>query len=353
MKRRISASGSTCEESSYERILDDGLPVERVAVRTGDARFRLDLWKTRSTVITPSLSVIRTRVFEAITGGGGSALIVLDSTQLTREQMQYIATFSEGETVFALDPTQVGAHARFLFYAPKCEMDMCVHGLIGALTALVEHDRLVAAPAQIETALGTITVEWMRGAKGIEVTVEQFPPSFASGHPSRGEVAAVLRLPETAICLEYGPIESVSTGRAKLIIPVADYTALDNIQPDFEALWSLCDTYQVTGFYPFTPVTRSSALHVEARQFPKRVGFNEDPATGVAATALGAYLTEHELLRPKMDGWQSFTIGQGYAMARHSQLVAQTWVETGAIMRTRVTGQARLQSLKSLTLPAN
>jgi trans-2,3-dihydro-3-hydroxyanthranilate isomerase len=304
-------------------------------------------------MITPSLSVIRTHVFEAVAGGGGSALIVLDSSQLTRDQMQYIAALSEGETVFALDPTQADAHARFLFYAPKCEMDMCIHGLIGAVTALVEHDRLMAAPMRIETALGTITVEWTRDTKGVEVTVEQFPPLFASGHPSRGEVAAVLRLPETAICLDYGPIESVSTGRAKLIVPVADYTALDSIQPDFETLWSLCDRYQVTGFYPFTPVTRSSALHVEARQFPKRVGFNEDPATGVAAPALGAYLIEHELLQPKMDGWQSFTIGQGYAMGRPSRLVAQAWVENGAITRTRVKGQARLQPLETLTLPAS
>lgn len=303
-------------------------------------------------MITPALSVIHTRVFEAVAGGGGPALIVLDSSQLTREQMQYIATFSEGETVFVLDPVQANAHARFLFYAPQCEMDMCVHGMIGAVTALAEHCRLVVSPARIETALGTVTVEWTRDAKGIEVTVEQFPPLFNNEHPSVGEVASVLRLPEVAIRLDDGPMESISTGRAKLIFPIADFRTLDSIQPDFAALWTLCDTYHVTGLYPFTRATRSSALHVEARQFPKRVGFNEDPATGVAAPALGAYLTEHELLQPKADGWQSFTIGQGYAMGRPSRLVAQTWVENGVITRTRVKGQARLQARETLVLPA-
>jgi PhzF family phenazine biosynthesis protein len=262
--------------------------------------------------------------------------------------MQHVAASWEGESVFVLDPQQAGAHARLRFYAPKHEMDICVHAMIGAVATLVEQGRLVQSPARIETLSGIITVEWTQEANGTEVTVEQFPPSFGKEHPALDEIAAVLRLPQTAIRLDWGPIQAVSTARAKVIVPLADYRALDSIQPDFEAMWSLCDEYHATGLYPFTLSTRSNAFQIEARQFPNRVGFNEDAATGVAACALGAYLTEHEVLQPKAEGWHRFTIGQGYAVGRPSMLVAETWVENGAITRTRVRGRARLQDRETL-----
>lgn len=302
---------------------------------------------------TSSLSVVYTCVFAAAPGGGNPALVVLNASHLTTEHMRRVAASWEGETVFVLDPLQADAHVRFRFYSPKHEMDMCAHGTIGAVTALIEQQRLVESPVRIETMLGTITVEWMQVASGREVAVEQFPATFANERPPVEEVASVLRLPEAAICLNWGPIQSVSTARAKLIIPIVDYTALDSVQPDFERLWSLCDRYHVTGFYPFTLSARSNAVQIEARQFPNRIGFNEDPATGVAASALGAYLTEHEALQPKVEGWQIFTIGQGYAMGRPSLLVAEACVDSGAVTRTRVKGQARLQSLETLTLPTS
>ncbi len=293
----------------------------------------------------PSLSVVYTHVFEAEAGGGNPALVVLNSPYLTSERMHRIAAAWEGETAFVVDPQQADVHARIRFYAPQYEMDICVHAMIGTVSTLVEHGGLVKSPARIETLSGIITVEWTEGASGREVTVEQFPPSFGNEAPSLEEVAAVLRLPQTAIRLDWGPIQSVSTARAKVIVPIADYRTLDSLQPDFEGLWSLCDRYHATGFYPFTLSTRSKTLQMEARQFPNRVGFNEDAATGVAACALGAYLTEHEVLQPKAEGWQTFTIGQGYAMGRPSMLVAETWVENGVITRTRVRGRTRLQAM--------
>lgn len=296
-----------------------------------------------------ALSVIHTHVFEATPGGGNPAPVVLNASHLTTEQMQGMAASFGAETVFVLDPLQEDSHARFRFFVPQHEMEMCIHATIGAVTVLLDQHRLVRSPGRIETLLGPITVEWMEGRSGGEITVEQFSPFFATENPSLEEVATALGLPETAIRLDWGPIQSVSTARAKLLIPIADYTYLDNLQPDFEALWTLCDRYQTTGFYPFTLGTRSVLFQAEARQFPKRAGYNEDPATGVAACALGAYLTEHQVLQPKLQGWQTFTIGQGYAMGKPSLLTAATEVSTGAITRTCVKGRARIQTKETLS----
>lgn len=298
-----------------------------------------------------SLQAVRTRVFEAAAGGGGCAFIVLNPSSLTTEQMQSVAALSDAETVFVLDPLQPDADVRLLFFAPKCPMEICVHGLIGAIAALIDQRRLTRSPVQIETALGCISVEWVQGAIGAEVIVEQFPPTFDSNHPSPKRVAAALGTSLSSICLDRGPLQIVSTGRAKLIIPIVDYAALDHLQPDFEGLWALCDRYCITGLYPFTCNTRSPTLRAEARQFPNQVGFNEDPATGVAASGLAAYLAEHEMLQPKGGGWQSYAIGQGYAMGSPSRLVAEAFLEDGAITRTRVRGEARVLAMEYVALP--
>jgi predicted PhzF superfamily epimerase YddE/YHI9 len=47
---------------------------------------------------------------------------------------------------------------------------------------------------------------------------------------------------------------------------------------------------EVTGLYPFKLRPRNPNAIAEARQFPYGGGVPEDPVTGVAAYALGAYL---------------------------------------------------------------
>lgn len=50
-------------------------------------------------------------------------------------------------------------------------------------------------------------------------------------------------------------------------------------------------------------ITQSSEYDVKARQFPKGAGYNEDPATGVAACALGAFIHAKNKKRAGMNTW--------------------------------------------------
>ncbi len=164
--------------------------------------------------------------------------------------------------------------------------------------------------------------------------------TFLEENPSPEEVASALRIPESALALEVGPIQSVSTARAKLMIPVRDWMTLDEMEPDFEQIWKLCDQYHTTGFYPFTIQTKRAETHAEARQFPKRAGYNEDPATGIAACALGAYLTAHEVFSHQTPDWHTYRIEQGHAMGRPSVIFAEALVKEGQIVKTRLGGTA-------------
>jgi len=158
-----------------------------------------------------------------------------------------------------------------------------------------------------------------------------------------------LRIPLTAITKDNGPIVSVSTSRPKLIVPIVSNDILDRVEPDFEMLWSLCGQYGTTGFYPFAKNDTGTPNSYSARQFPKRAGYNEDPATGVAACALGSYLTMYGSCK---SGWNYFNIQQGYAMGKPSLLEVGAYLENGNITKTSVSGKAHVLNKESLTLQA-
>lgn len=285
---------------------------------------------------------IHTVVFQAREGGGNPCPVTLEADGLTTEQMQAMTRDFGVESAFLMRPTRSDCHVRARYFVPLHEMEMCIHATVACATVLAEEMLVTDSPIVIETVLGPVQVSWERREDGIDVGVEQFLPKFQPRNPTREEICRVLRIPETA--LAEGPIQSAATSRFKLIVPLASREILNALEPDFEALWELCDQYETTGFYPFAREEQAEGTVFFARQFPKRAGYNEDPATGVAASALSAYLAQHQIV-PIQAGWNSFTIFQGEAMGRPSVIGADVFVEAGRITRTRVRGRAQRTAL--------
>jgi PhzF family phenazine biosynthesis protein len=273
-------------------------------------------------------------VFADGTGGGNPCPVVFDFDGST-DQMQARAAKFGVETVFVL-PTAHDGDVELRYFVPRHEMEMCVHATIAATTLLVEDRHLTSNPARVRTVLGTLEVAW----DATHVLVTQFPAAFGQAvhGDARERVLRALNIDERA--LGAGEIMSVSTARAKLIVPLADEATLDGLEPDFALLWSVCDKLEVTGFYPFARLPDpGSSVHAAARQFPRRTGYDEDPATGVAACALGAYLSVQS---GSTHTWQTWTIAQGRAMGRPSLITAEARTdEHGAVVATRVGGAAR------------
>jgi trans-2,3-dihydro-3-hydroxyanthranilate isomerase len=298
----------------------------------------------------PNLHVIHTTVFALNAEGGNPCPIVLDADALSSAHMQRLAAQFGSETAFVLTPADPGADLRLRYFVPRYEMEMCGHATVGTVAVLAERNYFRASPVKVETPMGVLVVTWQRDVDGVRVTVEQLAPTFSEQQPDREAVAAALRIPVEGLALEVGPIQSVSVSRAKLIVPVREHAALDRLQPDFEQLWTLCDEYQTTGFYPFTRGSAKDASHAQTRQFPKRAGYNEDPATGVAACALAAYLVQHAVFGKKSEGWHNFTIEQGHAMGRPSIIEVGARVEHGHIAATRMSGHATVLGEEDITL---
>jgi PhzF family phenazine biosynthesis protein len=160
---------------------------------------------------------------------------------------------------------------------------------------------------------------------------------------------AVLGLPEESVAAA-APIRPVSVARPKLIVPLSDAGAVHTARPDLPALWELCRRLDTTGAYIFAPHPDGRRDHFVARQFPVDAGYPEDPATGVAAAALAAYLADG--LYPGQPAWARITIDQGDAMGRPSRLRAAALAGPGGIMRTSVTGQAVRTGQEELDLDA-
>ncbi|HMY54305.1 MAG TPA: PhzF family phenazine biosynthesis isomerase, partial [Candidatus Obscuribacter sp.] len=74
-----------------------------------------------------------------------------------------------------------------------------------------------------------------------------------------------------------------------------------------------------------------------ARNFAPHIGIPEDPATGSAAGAFGAYLHR---VGQSQNGVTEITISQGNEMGRPSRLFVKVYVEDGLFNKVEVSGTA-------------
>ena len=286
------------------------------------------------------MKTIRTIVFKAKEGGGNPCPVTLDADALSLEEMQAMTSKEGVECAFVLKPTRPDCDFMYRYFLPRHELGMCLHATIGTSTVLVREGRAAKSPFYVETILGRIRIDWKNQDGRIEISVQQFLPEVKNDVPSVPELVKALGI--RAEDLGKGPVQSVSTSRYKLFIPLRDREVLDHLEPDFPYLWELCDKYGVTGFCPFAPAKSTDndegGTVFYDRQFPNKGGYNEDPATGVAAASLGSYAV---LNGPAAkDGWHHFVIYQGFAMGRPSRLQADILVKDGKIAETRVVGDA-------------
>jgi PhzF family phenazine biosynthesis protein len=261
--------------------------------------------------------------------------------------MQDLARKFGQEVAFLLSPRSSASDLRIRYFVPDHEMGVSGHATIAAIAVALGNRMVRTERIRVETITGPFAVSWTRPASDYVVTLEQNSPVFGSTAAAE-PVARVLNIQADEIAAVPGPIQSVSVSRPKLLVPLKDARVLDRLAPDFPALWDLCDRLQVSGLYPFTQPGLRQNVSAEARQFPLRAGFPEDPATGVAAAALGAYLARYDLGAGA--GRHEFRIAQGYAMGAPSLIEAIADCADGKVTRTAIRGSARVTGREPLTL---
>jgi PhzF family phenazine biosynthesis protein len=271
------------------------------------------------------------RVFAEGPGGGSPCPVVTGADDLDDERMLWAARGFGLETVFVQAPTTPGCDVRLRYFVPEHEMEMCVHATVAALTHLAGRKELRPGAVAVQTALGTIRTEIR--PDGV-VIVEQFTPAFNAPAPEqRRRIVAALGCRVEQIIGRTDTPQAVSVSRAKLLVELDGPATLHRLDPDADLVRQLCADLGVTGLYPFTD---HHGRVVSARQFPADSGYREDPATGLAAAALGALIAQRE----PADGSYTYHVRQGETMGRPSLIAAHASRSHGSITRVAVSGTA-------------
>jgi PhzF family phenazine biosynthesis protein len=259
-------------------------------------------------------------------GGGNPAGVVLDSTGLDEERMLSIAaTLGYSETAFL---QRRGGNAYDVrYFSPQAEVPFCGHATIASAVALAE--RIGTGDLLFHTRAGLVPVATRIGQGRIEATLTSVVPSVESAPaPLLADVLAALHWQADELDPALPPRIGYA-GARHLVLAARTRERLAALDYDFEALRRHMLAADLT---TIDLVWRESAHVFHARNpFPVG-GIVEDPATGAAAAAFGAYLRELRLVAPPA----TVTIHQGDDMGRPSLLTVGIG-EHGGI---RVTGQA-------------
>lgn len=278
---------------------------------------------------------------------GNPAAVVLDAEGLSSEKMQAIASELNQETTFILKASSEQASLRMRYFKPSGEVELCGHGTIGAIWALAKKGMFSSGVKNLfaETKVGLLGIElkWDRSHLR-KVVMSQLPPVFLAAVCSKEEIAYSIRV-DPQILTNHDLVPTcVSTGRAKLLIPLPNWRVLDNISPDWQAVDKLCERAGVTGVYLYTLSPRNPSAVAEARQFPSGGnGAAEDPVTGVAACALGAFLVEKKVVEVK-EPITKMIVEQGYLVKRPGAVEVLIHIKDEKIVATQISGRAVIVS---------
>jgi PhzF family phenazine biosynthesis protein len=245
--------------------------------------------------------------------------------------MQRIAAdVGYSETAFlAPDGTGRAGAYRVRYFSPVAEVPFCGHATIASGVALAER----AGPGRLLLAIndGVVTVDTERGADGhLRATLESVRPRVREAEPTLvADALGALGWAHADIDPALPPAVAFA-GASHLVLAVREYGRLRTLAYDFERLRSIMLAADLT---TLQLVWREAPDRFRARDpFPVG-GVVEDPATGAAAAALGAYLRWRRALEPPA----RFTVSQGVEMGRPSLIEVEIPDRDGGI---RVTGTA-------------
>jgi trans-2,3-dihydro-3-hydroxyanthranilate isomerase len=122
------------------------------------------------------------------------------------------------------------------------------------------------------------------------------------------------------------------------MVPLRSLERVAALAPDFERLKAFEKRFQLDGCYVFVLKASDPEASVHARFFIPSAGVPEDPATGSAAGALGAYLVANRVFGSKT--LVSFNIEQGSEIGRPSLITVTVHQDRGVPDLVKVGGTA-------------
>lgn len=279
--------------------------------------------------MTEAPGILHLLAFAAEPGGGNPAGVVLDATALEDADMLRIAAdlgYPETAYVTARD----GERLRVRYFSPEAEVPFCGHATIATAVALAES----AGPGEFVFATA---------AGDVEVSARDEGGRIAAGFTSVATVVRDFHDPAPLLALlgldaddldPRMPLAEAFAGNWHPVVAVRSLERFDGFGFDPDAMRVLMDARGWTGTVTVVHVAGGVAdgAVIEARNIFPVGDITEDPATGSAAAALGAYLRD----RLGMPTPFHVTVHQGRHIGRPSILE----VDAPPVGGIRVSGTA-------------
>jgi len=301
----------------------------------------------------------------------GNPLAVFPEAEgLTDEQMMQIAReMNLSETVFVLTPEatkevhttaadEIGSKPsvlrRLRIFTPTREIPFAGHPVVGTWNGLAR-EGVVPLPQggtgwqriYHEVGIGILPVDIeFREGQPVQVVMTQgefkIIDEIDDSH-EQAELARALGLAREDLD-ESLPIQTISTGLTCLAVPIRSLADLRDCKVNSSLLAEIYTRRGGAGCHAFTRETIDvGASRAHARFFAPADNIAEDPATGSACGALGAYLVYHDGLSVEPDnGHVKFVIEQGDFMHRPSRISLNVKGSKGAIEEVKVGGPSVL-----------
>jgi len=287
------------------------------------------------------IKVKKVNAFTDSINGGNPAGVLLDSPDLTDEQMAFInQRLKVTETAFVFPSNKADYKTRF--FTSTIEVDLCGHATIAtfftmALEGIINQNETHVTQ---ETNVGILPVDVVfDGDQVNRVMMTQSKAILKDICIDISNIASALNIPAEDIDSSL-PQQIVSTGLFTLPICVKSFDILKNIKPDSEKIKKICNQLNTGSFHVFTFETIAHDSVYHARNFPPLYGVNEDPTTGTSNGAVCSYLKINDIIDK-----QNMICEQGDIMGRSGRVFVE--IENDIV---KVGGKAKIVEEKDIEI---
>lgn len=284
----------------------------------------------------------------------GNPLAVFPETEglSDAEMLQIAREMNLSETVFVMPSRHDQTLRRLRIFTPTREIPFAGHPVVGTWNALARAG-VVPLPENgngwtrilHEIGIGILPVDIeFKDGQPLQVVMTQGKPEMGQvmeDSHERADLTRALGLASEDLD-ESLPIQIISTGLPFLAVPVRSLADLRSCKVNAALLTEVYKRAGATGCCPFSRETMEvGAARAHARMFAPDDNIPEDPATGSAAGALGAYLVHHGALPDTpVEGAFKFVIEQGDFINRPSRIHVEVKGQARSVVQVRVGGSS-------------
>lgn len=281
---------------------------------------------------TRSFPFVKLDVFTRRPLEGNQLAVITDAHGLNDHEMQALAremNLSETTFIFPRDEkTERTKGVKVRIFTVNEELPFAGHPTLG--TALVLRGSSNAEEIQLDLPAGKIPVCFSQREGAIFGEMTQRDPEFGSIHSK--ELVARDALSWSAAQLDAQlPVQTVTTGMAFAIVPVASVEILSRLTLDWKRAAAYLEKTDAKFFYFI-----ARDLSTGPNRFRARMIFynGEDPATGSAAGCATAWMVLHGMISSD----EQAVIEQGVEMKRPSQIFVRGTKTANGVSNIRVGG---------------